>query len=407
MRIAIWHNLGSGGGKRALYHHLKILLEAGHFVESWTTDISSPDYLPLGSLIKETRKPLRSKFEKINKITNPVKRENEKIKLFEDHCIECVKEIEANEFDLIFANSCSVTNMPFIGAFTKLPAIVYLGEPQRNLYEAIPENIWQATYQTLELFNLKKIIGDFRRNLAKRILVFKEIESAKTYKKILVNSLYSRESIIRAYGLDASVCYLGIDTNEFVTYSLKKEPYVVGLGSISFLKSVHKAIEVIGSIPEKKRPTLKWIGNFADKSYLQTVRQLASDLRVNVEFFVDIDDNELKTIVSNAAVMIYTSRLEPFGLAPLEANACGTFVVAIAEGGVRESITNGMNGILINGYKVKEMCEAIVSFTGNLEYASLRGQDARNFVSKNWNVQSMQTNILNEIDSLITEIQKC
>jgi len=46
--------------------------------------------------------------------------------------------------------------------------------------------------------------------------------------------------------------------------------------------------------------------------------------------------------------MVYSARLEPFGLAPLEANACATPVVAVAEGGVRESIRNGVNGVLIS-----------------------------------------------------------
>ena len=32
MKIAIWHNLPSGGGKRALYNHIKALKENGHYV---------------------------------------------------------------------------------------------------------------------------------------------------------------------------------------------------------------------------------------------------------------------------------------------------------------------------------------------------------------------------------------
>src|SRR5438093_12655118 len=44
--------------------------------------------------------------------------------------------------------------------------------------------------------------------------------------------------------------------------------------------------------------------------------------------------------------MIYTPRLEPFGYAPLEANLCGLPVVGIAEGGMRETIIDGVNGFL-------------------------------------------------------------
>jgi glycosyltransferase involved in cell wall biosynthesis len=54
-------------------------------------------------------------------------------------------------------------------------------------------------------------------------------------------------------------------------------------------------------------------------------------------------DENIVELLNRAAVMVYSARLEPFGLAPLEANACATPVVAVAEGGVRESIRNGVN----------------------------------------------------------------
>ena len=42
-----------------------------------------------------------------------------------------------------------------------------------------------------------------------------EVRNAAAYDVILTNSLYSRESILRAYGLSSRVCYLGVDTEAF------------------------------------------------------------------------------------------------------------------------------------------------------------------------------------------------
>src|SRR4029077_15320824 len=53
MRIAVWHNLPSGGGKRALYYHIRGLVERGHSVEAWCPPTSDRHYLSLSELITE------------------------------------------------------------------------------------------------------------------------------------------------------------------------------------------------------------------------------------------------------------------------------------------------------------------------------------------------------------------
>lgn len=401
MRIAIWHNLPSGGGKRALYYHVKALLEAGHYLEAWTTDMSSETYLPLQELITEHRKPLKEKIQATLKIKNTLKQEQRKIALMEEQCQTVAKEIEIGGFDLLFASSCSFSYMPYIGKFTKIPAIVYLGEPFRAHHEAMPENPWQAPYDKLRIKKIKRLYKDYFINYAKRLRVKKEIEAAKSYKKILVNSLFSRENVIRAYGIDATVCYLGVDTTLFKNDVKDKEPYVVGLGSFASIKGVHHAIESIALISKEKRPTLKWICNGIDTIYYNEMQNLCLQKDVKLEVFQNIPDIKLIETVAKAAVMIYTSKLEPFGLAPLEANACGTYVVAIAEGGVRESITHGVNGALINGYQLDKFQEAIFMFIDDLELARIKGIGAQTFVQKNWNLESMAKNILFEFESLL------
>ena len=53
MKIAVWHNLPGGGGKRALYHHVKGLVEAGHHLEVWRPDLADESFLPLHELCRE------------------------------------------------------------------------------------------------------------------------------------------------------------------------------------------------------------------------------------------------------------------------------------------------------------------------------------------------------------------
>jgi glycosyltransferase involved in cell wall biosynthesis len=402
LKIAIWHNLGSGGAKRALYSHVKALRENGYYLEAWTTDISSADFLPLSELITENRKPLKSDYERVCKIKNPIIRENRLIKLLDNHYRECADEIESGGFDILFAASCTVTYMPYIGEFLVLPKILYLGEPYRIFHEAIPENVWQAPYRIFKVKKIKRIFYDFLLNYSRRIKLRKEVDAAKSYDRILVNSLFSRESVMRAYGIDSNVCYLGIDTKKFVAENIIKEPYVACLGTVSRIKAVHRVIEIIGEIPEAERPELKWVANGSDSYYMDEMINLARVKKVNLKFYINIPDSELIGILSRAAVMLYTPVLEPFGLAPLEANACGTYVVAIAEGGVRESILDGTNGTLVKGYRISEIASIVRAFVLDLEMSTVKGHDARNHVNLHWNMQGLSKNIVSEIKEFIS-----
>jgi len=59
-----------------------------------------------------------------------------------------------------------------------------------------------------------------------------------------------------------------------------------------------------------------------------------------------LSDLELIERYRRAALCLLTSRLEPLGLTAMEAAACGTPVVAVCEGGYRETVVDGTTGLL-------------------------------------------------------------
>ena len=398
MKIAVWHNLPGGGGKRALYNHIKALKERGHYLEAWTTDYASINYFPLSKLIEEHCKPVSTELRKINKVNSPVKQTLKIIRLLKNHCKECVEEIENAGFDLIFVNSCAITYMPFIGLFAKMPVVVYLGEPNRLLYEASDSmNIWELPACDFSIRGINIIRKDLSLTYSRRIQMREEISAAKSCNRILVNSLFSRESIKRAYGIDSVVCYLGVDEKHFHDKKdLIKKPFVAGMGRISKSKNVEMAIRIISKIPVEKRPQLKWISNGFVPDYYETIITLAKNLNVNFVPLIDLADEKLTEVLGEAAVMICTSHLEPFGFAPIEANMCGTSVVAISEGGFRESVQHQVNGLLVNGSRIDEMANSILLFTTDLKYAKQMGQQAKAYALKYWNWEKMSDNIEKE-----------
>jgi glycosyltransferase involved in cell wall biosynthesis len=397
MKIAVWHNLPSGGGKRALYHHIKGLIERGHTVESWCPPTADRNYLPLSELITEHIIPFDYQQRKAQASfgLNLATYYNiaDKIVAMDRHCQQCADEINAGDFDLLFANSCTFFRTTSIGRYLKkIPKILYLQEPFRWLYEALPKLPWAALPVPKEFWRSRSYLRQFFNNLIElqglRIQVREELLNARSFDTILVNSFFSRESVLRAYGLDSKVCYLGVDTEMFQPTGVVREKFVVGLGGIYYGKGIERAIESVAAIELNKRPDLIWIGNFADDRDRAKLQALAASRKVNLIFKVGISDEELVDLLNRSSVMIYTPRLEPFGFAPLEANACETPVVAIAEGGIRETIQNSINGILIQDNDPTAVGEAILHILENPELADQMGKRAREYVLAYWSWDS-------------------
>src|ERR1043166_948550 len=343
LRIAVWHNLPSGRGKRQLYSHVKGLTDRGHYVEAWCPDTADQNFLSLSDLVKEHVIPLKGFQENHRDAIKSFFEVRKLIAIFEEHCKACADQINAGGFDVLYGNACIFFRTTAIAKYVNLPSALYLGEPYRWFYEAMPELAWitpftfkNFTLRSLQRFvsNLLKVSGISKQAIAER-------SYARAFDQILVNSIYSRETILRVYNLESSICYLGIDTEQYRPTGEEKEGFVVGLGTLYHGKGVDRAIRAVASISKSRRPSLVWIGNGCSLTDLEEYQRLAQTLHVNFVIKMNIPDKEVISLLSRAAAMIYTSRLEPFGLAPLEANACGTVVVGIAEGGVKEGISDG------------------------------------------------------------------
>src|SRR5215467_693734 len=347
MRIAIWHNLPSGGGKRCLYNQIRGFRERGHQVESWCPPTADQTYFPLGELIPEHVVPLRwMTSEKENlwrRAVGPYQDIVAHLRAMEEHCRACAQQINDAGFDLLFAGSCLFFRVPPIARFVQLPTVLYLQEPFRWLYEALPQLPWLARPAPSRSTprSVYRLLKDLIRVQGLRIQAREEVENARAYGRILVNTFFSRESILRAYGLDATVCYLGIDNRTFVYQEQPREPFVVSLGSMTAEKNARFLIEAISRLGDP-RPPLVWVANAGITSHRREMEALASSLKVQFEIRMRISDAELVDVLNRAAMMAYAPRLEPFGMAPLEANACGLPVVAVAEGGIRETIVDGV-----------------------------------------------------------------
>jgi glycosyltransferase involved in cell wall biosynthesis len=82
----------------------------------------------------------------------------------------------------------------------------------------------------------------------------------------------------------------------------------------------------------------------------------------NIEFLGDVSDEELVCLYKGCKAVIFPASYEDFGLVPVEAMAAGKPVIALAEGGVLETVVDGKTGILFHELTVESLTKAIAKF---------------------------------------------
>jgi glycosyltransferase involved in cell wall biosynthesis len=90
-----------------------------------------------------------------------------------------------------------------------------------------------------------------------------------------------------------------------------------------------------------------------------TLRALAAELGADVRFVVEPDDHQLLDLYRTADVVVFPPE-EDFGIVPVEAQACGTPVVALNRGGTLDTVIPGTTGVLVADHDVD-------AFAGGIE----------------------------------------
>jgi glycosyltransferase involved in cell wall biosynthesis len=380
MKIAVFHNLPSGGAKRALYGQVKYLHSVGHQIEVHIPSTADDSYLSLKEFasgfhvypLRQTPAGLLSSFARygLPPMFSIVDQEKTHQRIAEA--------INASASDLVFSEHDQFTGAPFLFRYLEKPAIYYCPEPLR-FQEKIQEEVEKAAAGLPRLPAYKKV---WHANWKARLPKI-DRENARYAKCILTNSCFSRENILRTFGQNSFVSYLGIDTLMFRPLLLPKQDFVLSVGICELHKGFDFIIRALSLIDELSRPRLIIVANRASPNWEKYLVDLAERLDVDLEIKKAVSDRELVVLYNQARAFLYGSILEPFGLAPLEAMACRTPVIAVKEGGVRETVVHRETGILTERCE-PEFAEAIAELLGTERLAKQWGDNALQWIRKFW-----------------------
>jgi glycosyltransferase involved in cell wall biosynthesis len=166
--------------------------------------------------------------------------------------------------------------------------------------------------------------------------------SIKSLDQIVAISNNVQRRIMKYHGRHSLVIYPPVDTSgfRFKEYG----DFWLSVNRIYPEKRIDLQFDAFRALPKE---TLKIVGGYAQGDHaMQYYSQVSKRVPQNVEMLGTVSEEELMDLYSRCKGLVCTAMDEDFGLTPVEAMACGKPVVAVDEGGFKETIIHGRTGIL-------------------------------------------------------------
>ena len=215
-----------------------------------------------------------------------------------------------------------------------------------------------TTFHTLAKTKLRARAGERETELRQSV----EKRLAGATDAMVVSTQQEKDDLVRLYQArphTIQVVPAGVDPHLFRplsqaearrTLGLKEKKVILYVGRIEPLKGLDILLRAVALLEDRADTRLLIVGGEVnhDKE-LRRLRSQATELGIGhrVTFTGSVDQGELPQYYSAADVFVLPSYYESFGLAALEAMACGTPVIVSRVGGLKTFINNGETGYLI------------------------------------------------------------
>lgn len=175
-----------------------------------------------------------------------------------------------------------------------------------------------------------------------------DIKMNKRVDLFVANSAYIKERIKNVYGRDAIVVHPPLETDFFKPQGIKKNFFLAVSHFVPY-KRIDLVIKAFNRLDQQ----LVIIGSGPLAAQYQKLR--TSD---RIAFRGGVNNEELCKAYSEARALVFPAE-EDFGIVPIEAQACGTPVIAFGKGGALETVKNG---VFFDEQSPEAICDAVLRF---------------------------------------------
>lgn len=252
-----------------------------------------------------------------------------------------IEQLDLSEYDLVISSAHAVSKGVITGPDQL--HISYVHSPMRYA--------WDLQHQYLRESGLNSGIKGWVAKWMLHKLRIWDLRTANGVDAFIANSSFIARRIDKVYRRKAEVIYPPVDTEGF-EFSADKGDFFLTASRLVPYKRVDLIVEAFARMPDQK---LVVIGSGPD---MEKVRAKATP---NITILGFQPTAVLKDHMQRAKAFVFAAE-EDFGIAPVEAQACGTPVIAYAKGGALETVLSPEHGEKATGIFFGEQAvDSIVS----------------------------------------------
>lgn len=199
-----------------------------------------------------------------------------------------------------------------------------------------------------------------------------DVASSSRVDYFAANSRFIQQRIWRYYRREAAVIHPPVDTEGFQPGTNPRKDFFLTVSALVPYKEVDLLVETFNQTGDR----LIIVGKGSEE------KKLKRRARKNIEFKKDIPREELVQLYQEATAFVYAG-VEDFGIVFVEAQACGTPVVAYKKGGVLDIVTKD-TGILYQQQTPNHLIDAIEKIKKNTFNPSFIRQNSLKFSRENF-----------------------
>lgn len=252
-----------------------------------------------------------------------------------------VEQFDLNAYDVVLSSSFIVAK----GVITNTEQlhICYIHNPIRPAWELYQQFLSQPG-------NNSGIKGMLVKLIFHRLRLW-DVISANRVDHFIANSNYTAKRIKKIYNRDSTVIYPPVNIDAF-TLEEKKEEYYVTASRLVYHKRMDLIVQAFAKTTNRKLVIL------GEGPELEKLRKIATP---NVEIMGYQPLNVLVSVLQKAKAFVFAAK-EDFGVAPIEAMACGTPVLAFGKGGSLETVVEGQTGLFFYEQTAESILNCVEEF---------------------------------------------